>query len=391
MTDNVTADGGGAAAPPLAFDLHERLAAIDQKTLGRYRLDRVRTELQRLDYMGAVLFDPMNIFYATGTRNMRVWTMHAPGRYVFVTTDGPIVMFEFEACQHLSRGVETIDELRTGISAFYFFGGSRTKERAAQWSEQIADLVDQHGRKNRRLAIDHCDPWLAEPLLKRRVELFDAQEPLEQARRIKSLEEIASLQLAMDVCDVSIRRLQERLRPGLTENQIWSVLHETNIAHGGEFIECRLLASGPRTLPWFQECDNRIVNAGDLVAFDTDMIGPTGYLADISRTYVCPGRKPTPRQSNLYALAQEQILHNTALLKPGLEFREFTEKGWKVPQRFFANRYMVLVHGVGLCDEYPAVLYDGEQQVGAIVDSLGLDTRKSGLLVSVELVTYARG
>jgi len=134
--------------------------------------------------------------------------------------------------------------------------------------------------------------------VKRRIELFDAQEPLEQARRIKSPEEIASLQLAMDVCDVGIQRLRETLRPGLTENQIWSVLHERNIAHGGEFIECRLLASGPRTLPWFQECGNRVVQAGDLVAFDTDMIGPAGYLADISRTYVCPGRRPTPQQLN---------------------------------------------------------------------------------------------
>src|SRR5262249_24049845 len=41
--------------------------------------------------------------------------------------------------------------------------------------------------------------------------------------------------------------------------------------------------------------------------------------------------------------------------------REFTERAWQVPQRFFANRYMVLVHGVGLVDEYPAVLYDGDQ------------------------------
>jgi len=30
----------------------------------------------------------------------------------------------------------------------------------------------------------------------------------------------------------------------ITENQLWSILHETNIAHGGEWIECRLLHRG---------------------------------------------------------------------------------------------------------------------------------------------------
>ena len=121
----------------------------------------------------------------------------------------------------------------------------------------------------------------------------------------------------MDVCDVAVARIREALRPGITENQLWAVLHETNIAHGGEWIECRLLASGPRTNPWFQECGDRLIEAGDLVGFDTDMIGPNGYLADISRTLVCPDRSPTAEQRTLYALAQEQILTNIELLRPG--------------------------------------------------------------------------
>lgn len=347
---------------PLAFNLPARLAAIDQRALRRYRLGRVREQLQRFDYAGALLCDPMNIRYATGTRNMQIWTMHAPGRYAFVAADGPVVMFEFSASRHVSSGFETIDEMRTGISAFYFLAGPRTRERAALWATQVAGLVNEHGRCNRRLAVDRCDPWAAQHLTARGIELFDAQEPLEQARKIKSPEEIASLQLAMDVCDVAIRRMREAMQPGITENQLWSVLHEANIAHDGEFIDCRLLASGPRTNPWFQECGNRIIQAGEIVSFDTDMISTTGYMADISRAYVCPGLKPTRRQRNLYALAQEQILFNMALLKPGLAFREFSERSWQVPPEYYANRYIVLAHGVGLCDEFPAVLYSGDQQ-----------------------------
>ena len=105
---------------------------------------------------------------------------------------------------------------------------------------------------------------------------------------IKTVDELACMQLSMDVCDVAVDRIRRALRPGITENQLWSVLHETNIAHDGEWIECRLLASGERTNPWFQESGNRVIQAGDMVGFDTDMVGPFGYLADISRSLVCP-------------------------------------------------------------------------------------------------------
>ena len=73
------------------------------------------------------------------------------------------------------------------------------------------------------------------------------------------------------------------LEPGITENKLWSILHQTNIEMGGEWIETRLLTSGQRTNPWFQECSNRVIQKGDLVSFDTDLIGPNGYCSDTRR------------------------------------------------------------------------------------------------------------
>jgi Xaa-Pro dipeptidase len=43
----------------------------------------------------------------------------------------------------------------------------------------------------------------------------------------------------------------------VSEDDVWAVLHAENIRRGGEWIETRLLASGPRTNPWFQECGPR--------------------------------------------------------------------------------------------------------------------------------------
>jgi Xaa-Pro aminopeptidase len=364
---------------PLGFDLNARLSEIDQTALRRWRLDRVRAELRRRDYAGALLSDPMNIRYATGARNMAVWTMHAPGRYVFVATEGPVVMFEFASTRHLSEGFETIDQRRDSTPFFYFIAGPRVEEKAAVWAEEVATLAETYGGQNRRLAVDRCEPWAAERLRARGLKLVDAQEPLERARAIKSPEEIKCLRLSMEVCDTAVERMRAALQPGITENQLWSVLHETNIAHDGEWIECRLLSSGERTNPWFQECSNRIIQPGDLVGFDTDMVGPNGYLADISRTYVCPGRKPTDKQRRLHELAQEQVLFNIEQLRPGRSFREFMDHCWSVPEEFVSNRYMTMIHGVGLVDEYPSIAYAED------FESWGYDgTFEENMVVSVE-------
>ena len=347
----------GLADVALGIDIPARLSQIDQTRLDAGRLDRLRRELAARDYAGALLSDPMNIRYATGTRNMAVWTMHAPGRYVFVATDGPVALFEFGASRHLAEGAKLVDDLRVGTPWFYFLAGPRCAEKAHVWAEEVADLTLRHGGGNRRLAIDRCDPMGAQRLIARGVELHDSQEAIEMARVIKSPEELQCLQLSMDVCDLAVDRMREALRPGLTENQLWSILHQTNIAHDGEWIECRLLSSGERTNPWFQESGNRVIQPGHIVGFDTDMVGPTGYLADISRTWVCPGKPPTDRHRMLYELAQEQVLTNIEKLKPGVSFREFGETCWPVPEAYVANRYMMMVHGVGMVDEYPAIAY----------------------------------
>src|SRR5438132_774342 len=60
---------------PVEIDVPARVAEIDQFALQAHRLRRIRQELKARDYVGAVLFDPINIRYATGSRNMLVWTL----------------------------------------------------------------------------------------------------------------------------------------------------------------------------------------------------------------------------------------------------------------------------------------------------------------------------
>ena len=71
-----------------------------------------------------------------------------------------------------------------------------------------------------------------------------------------------SITAAIGVAEVGMARMREALEPGMTENALWAKLHEKNIALGGEWIETRLLASGPRTNPWFHESSLREIQQG---------------------------------------------------------------------------------------------------------------------------------
>ena len=330
---------------------------VDRAALRAWRLKRVREQLEKRELAGILLYDPVNIRYATDTSNMQVWTMHNAVRYAFIATDGPVILFDFHATRHLSEDIEVVDEIRGARSYFYFGDGPLMEERAKQFAREIDDLVRTYGGNNRRLAIDKIEPHGLLALLKRGVLVENGQEVMELARFIKNDVEIAAMQESIDACEAAMWRMREVFRPGITENYLWSIMNQVNAELGGEWIETRLLTSGPRTNPWFRECNHRVIEAGDIMSFDTDLVGPGGYCSDISRSWLCGGGMPSDEQRWLYEIARRQIEDNIAMLKPGLGFREISERGSPLPEDCVGNRYSVVVHGVGLCDEYPAVPY----------------------------------
>ena len=344
-----------------------------------YRLERVRQQLRELDVAGAVLFDPINIRYATGSRHVQVWTMHNPARYAFVATDGPVILFDWPKAQHLNDWIEIIDEVRPARAWFFYFAGPRMAERAQEWADEIADLVGEHGGGNRRIVMDRCEMLGVSLLDALGVEVLDGMGPMEFAREIKCQDELVMMGHAISVCEAAMARMRSALEPGMTENELWAILNHVNAAKGGEWIETKLLNSGGRTNPWYQEASDKLIRAGELVSFDTDLIGPFGMCADISRTYFCGPGRPTDAQRRIYRLAWEQIHHNIACLAPGKTFREIAFDAWVIPPSCDKNRYNTLYHGVGLCDEWPRIFHRD------LFDDLGTDgVLEPGMALCVE-------
>lgn len=85
---------------------------VDQTLLRQERLERLQAELQKRDLGGMLLYDPVNVHYATDCRDMQIWTMHNSARYCLVPSEGKATIFDYVNCEHLSDGIEMIEETR---------------------------------------------------------------------------------------------------------------------------------------------------------------------------------------------------------------------------------------------------------------------------------------
>lgn len=328
-------------------------SVVNKTSLRDWRLGRVRSQLAHAGYDAVLLYDPINIRYATDTVNMQVWTLHNRVRYAFVALNGPVVLFDFAGCEHLSEGNRHVDEIRTARSATYLMCASDLASDTEAWATEVKDLMKVSG--GHRLALDVCDPHMVGALQAEGLVVGNGTEVMERARWIKNADEIFAMKEAIYACEQGIASMAAHLVPGVTETELWSHLHQVNIALGGEWIESRLLTSGVRTKPWFQEASTRPIASGELVSFDTDLIGPNGYCADISRSWLCGDAEPTAEQRYIYRVAYDQLQNNIELMRPGLTLAEISRNAYRLPDDCSATNYAMLAHGVGLCDEAPLI------------------------------------
>lgn len=356
----------------------------DTDAIRAYRRERVREKLNEFGYDGVLVMDPMNIRYITDTTNMQIWVMHNAARYAFMSADGSIVLWDYDNCQFLAGHNDSIDEVRSAIGTTYFLAGDRFGEISQRWADDTASVIETYCGPRARIAVDQVNYLEGTLLAGHGITIERGQQLMEQARLIKSDEEIKAMRCAGVACAETIREMREAVQPGMTERDVWAMLHAGNIRRGGEWIETQILASGPRTNPWFQEASSRVIENGDMLAYDTDLVGTYGMCIDISRSWVVGDKAPTSAQQSIYDLARHQIDHNFDLLKPGVTVEELTFTSFAPPVENYRH-YSCLYHGVGQCDEYPEVYFP------AAWDGWGIDcAMEPGMVMSVESFVGSR-
>lgn len=358
----------------------------DLPRMREYRWKRLVNAIVARNWAGVLLFDPLNIRYATDSTNMQLWNSHNPFRALLICADGHMVMWDYKVAMFLSKFNPLVKEQRSGADFFYFDRGDGTARAAQAFAAEVADLLREHSGTNRRLGVDKIMVHGLRALEAQGIEVLEGEELTEKTRAIKGPDEIAAMRCAHHACERAVAAMESACRPGLSEDDVWAVLHAENIRRGGEWIETRLLTSGPRTNPWFQECGPRIIQENEIVAFDTDMVGSYGICIDISRTWWVGDGKPTNAMVAAMRHAYEHVQTNMAMLRPGISVRELTFGGHVLDPQYQKQKYGLKMHGVGLCDEWPLIAYPDQWEEGAFDHHL-----QPGMVLCVEALVSPEG
>jgi Xaa-Pro aminopeptidase len=322
----------------------------------------------------ALLFDPANVRYATCDGPSLVFNLHCSYRWALVFAEHQPILWDGTEEMHMSRS--TWDGDIREATGFSFFGsGPNSRRNAGTAMGEIVSELDAKGLRHEPLGVDRADAVVFIELAARGIPVVDAIPVLETARAVKTPIELEIHRDNARLVDEAVLGFLKHLTPGKTENELWADLARETFSHGALHAEARLLSSGPRTNPWMQEASHRVVENGDLVAFDTDLVGPFGYLTDISRTYLCGDRPASSEQRAVYRAAHDFVHESIPEFWAGRSFAELGEKlGARIPERYRQLRYPFIAHGCGAADEYPAVKVDDHHE-GAL---------EPGMVLSVE-------
>ena len=361
------------------------------QAMRRHRWARLTEAVAARGYAGLLLFDPLNIRYATDSTNMQLWNTHNPFRAVLLCADGYMVIWDYKNAPFLSQFNPLVREVRSGADLFYFDRGDKIDIAADAFSNEVRLLLAEHAGGNTRLAVDKIMVHGLRALEAQGLEILEGEELTEKARAIKGADEIRAMRCSVHACEAAMREMEAFARAAVprgdvSEDDIWAVLHAENIRRGGEWIETRLLTSGPRTNPWFQECGGRIVQNNEIVAFDTDLIGSYGICTDMSRTWWIGDAAPRPDMVAAMRHAHEHMMTNMELLRPGISIPELVAHSHRLDAKYQAQKYGCLMHGVGLCDEWPLVAYPDQEVAGAFDHTL-----QPGMTLCVEVLVSEVG
>src|SRR5450759_895289 len=193
----------------------------------RVRYDRLReerlariTELLAASELGALLcFDMPNIRYITAT-HIGTWAADKLNRFCLRPQGDEPIMWDFgSAARHHQLYNPWLGDgrSRAGISTLR---GAMSPEsgRAEDVARKIRVELEQRGLLNEPVGIDAIEPQVLFALQREGIQVADGQQLMQEARMIKTRDEITLLNMACSMVDAAYEELYRTMRAGIREN-----------------------------------------------------------------------------------------------------------------------------------------------------------------------------
>ncbi|MFY9836243.1 MAG: Xaa-Pro peptidase family protein [Xanthobacteraceae bacterium] len=297
----------------MGVDFEER---VDYRRMHRFRLGRAQAALEASDLGALLLFDDNNIRYVTSTK-IGEWARDKLSRWVLLPRGGDPILWDFgsAAVHHkLYSPWLKSENCKAGL-----VGLRGTVDPAfglmKHHAEEMASILKATGVAKMPIGVDIIEPPMMFELEKAGLKVKDGQQVMLEAREVKSADEIALLNRAAAMVDGAYQLIDEKLKPGVRENDIVALVNEFLYRHGSDDVEAINAISGERCNPHPHNFTDRMVRPGDQVFFDI-LQSFMGYRTCYYRTFNV-GRA-TPAQRDAYKKCREWLDKAIELIKPGV-------------------------------------------------------------------------
>jgi len=340
----------GRALPALGtmgVDFEER---VDYRRLHRYRLARVKQALENSELGALLVFDVNNIRYITSTK-IGEWERDKLSRWALLTRTGEPILWDFgSAAVHHKLYTPWLDPANCKAGLVGLRGTVHPSFGLMQrHAEEIAALCREAGVGGMPIGVDIIEPPMMFELQKAGLKIQDGQQVMLEAREIKSNDEIALLNRAAAMVDGAYDLINEKLRPGVRENDIVADVNHFLYTHGSDDVEAINAISGERCNPHPHNFTDRLIRPGDQAFFDI-LQSFMGYRTCYYRTFNV-GRA-TDAQKDAYKKAREWLDNAMERIKPGAStahicaaFPKAGEFGFPDEMSAFGLQF---AHGLGL-------------------------------------------
>jgi Xaa-Pro dipeptidase len=216
-------------------------------------------------------------------------------------------------------------------------------------AKEIYGLLKEAGVEKMPIGIDIIEPPMMFQLQKVGLKIVDGQQTMLEAREIKNVDEIALLNRAAAMVDGAYDLINEKLRPGVRENDLVAEVNKFLYTHGSDDVEAINAISGERCNPHPHNFTDRMIRPGDQAFFDI-LQSFMGYRTCYYRTFNV-GRA-TDAQRDAYKKAREWLDNAMARIKPGASTAHICEAFPKAGEFGFPDEMsafgLQFAHGLGL-------------------------------------------
>ncbi len=325
-------------------------ARVDYPRLRTERLARLK-RLLKASEMGALLcFDMNNIRYVTAT-HIGTWAMDKLMRFSLLPQDDEPIMWDFgSAARHHQLYCPWLGEERSRAGVSTMRGAfDPSTGRAEDVARKIRIELEERGLAGEPLGVDVVEMPVLVALQNEGLRVVDGQQLMQQARMIKTRDEITLISTACSMVDAAYDRLYEALRPGITENQCVGLVAKILYDLGSEHVEGVNAITGERANPHPHVYTDRILRPGDPAYFDI-LHSVNGYRTCYYRTFAIGSASRSLVAA--YQKAREILDLAIDQVKPGATTADVVSV-WPKAQEFgFGDEEAAFAlqfgHGVGL-------------------------------------------